>query len=80
MLTKLRNSSKVIGLKQSKRAIIDGLATACFIARDAEQRITEPMEALCREQGVEIVYVDTMRMLGEACGIEVGAAVAVLTR
>ncbi len=80
MLSKLRNSSKVIGLKQSKRAIIDGIACLCFLARDAEQRLTTPIETLCQEHGVEIVYVDTMRLLGDACGIEVGAAVAVLLK
>ena len=34
---------------------------------------------LCKANGVEIIYVDTMAQLGKACGIEVGAAsVAIL--
>ena len=80
MMSKLQGSRKVIGLKQSGKAIKEGLASVVFVAVDAERRVTEPIEALCRTYGTAIEYVDTMRMLGEACGIEVGAAVAVLLK
>ena len=80
MLSKLQSPNKVIGLKQSRKAIKEGLASTVFLARDAEERVTEPIIQLCREQGVEIVYADTMHALGEVCGIEVGAAVAVVLK
>ncbi len=77
MLSELKNGIKVIGLKQSQRAVADGRAKKAFVAKDAEKRVTENFLKLCTEQGVEIELVETMRELGEACEIEVSAAVAV---
>ena len=51
-----------------------------FLAQDADSRITEPIEALCAEKGVETVRECSMEALGRACGISVGAAVAALVR
>lgn len=47
-----------------------------FLAQDADPRVTEPIELLCREQGTETEAVATMAALGSACGIAVGSAVA----
>ena len=51
-----------------------------YIAEDADGRIREETENLCREHGVPVVSVDTMEHLGHACGIQVGAAVAALIK
>lgn len=75
MLTKFKTQNKVIGLKQSRKAVKSGLATLAIIARDAEPRVTQPFEALCREFAVPIEYTDTCEALGAACEIAVGAAV-----
>ncbi len=80
MLHELNTHAKVTGLKQSQRAVTENKARHAFVAKDAERRVTEAFRALCAEHGVEITEVETMRELGNACGIEVGAAVAVLLR
>lgn len=80
MLSKLKTEEKLVGVKQSKKAIKEGRAAVVFIAEDSETRVKEPVGALCRELGVEIFSVSTMRELGEACGIEIGAAVAVILK
>jgi len=49
-----------------------------YLARDAETHITAPLEASCREQGVECIYVEDMAQLGKACGIKVKASAAVI--
>ena len=59
---------------------MENKARHAFVAKDAEERVTADFCALCARHGVEITRVDTMRELGAACGIEVGAAVAVLLR
>ena len=51
-----------------------------FLAGDADPRVTEPVEALSAEQGVDVVKVPSMKELGSACGIAVGSAVAALLR
>ena len=80
MLEMLSKSRRVIGVKQTTRAIREGIALRVFVAEDAESCLTDPVCALCRESGVELTRVETMRELGQACGIEVGAATAALTR
>ncbi|GHU88007.1 50S ribosomal protein L7ae [Clostridia bacterium] len=67
---------RVVGLKQSRKAVKDGLAVKVFIARDAEPHVREPFEALCKEASVAVEYIDTCAELGKTCGIDIGAAFA----
>jgi len=80
MLTELTGSGKVVGVKQVKRALAAGSVRRVFLARDADPRLTESVEELCAEKGVETETAPSMRELGRACGISVGAAVAALLR
>lgn len=80
MLSELLNGSKAIGLKQSQRAVCDGLALGAWVALDAEDHVTRPFLALCEQHAVPVHTVATMQELGAACGIDVGAAVAVALR
>ncbi len=75
MLSQLSSAEKVVGVKQSKKVIRDGGAKMVFIAADAERRITEPIRELCAEHGVDVTEVPSMKELGTAVGIAVGAAV-----
>ena len=74
MLTELTAKDKVVGLKQTRRALAAGQATRVFLARDADPRITEPLEAICGLAGVPVEDGHTMAELGSACGIAVGTA------
>jgi large subunit ribosomal protein L7A len=65
-----------IGTKQATRMVELGKAAEVFVAKDADPRITMKMVNLCKKMGVQVTYVDSMKMLGKACGIEVGAAMA----
>ena len=80
MLSQLKTAAKVVGIKQSKKIIRDGDAEKVFIAQDAEQRIIGPITELCQASGVEIVEVSSMKELGAAAGIAVGAAVVTVTK
>ena len=75
MLSELHTAHKVIGVKQSKKAIRDGAAAQVFVALDAEKRVVGPIYELCSEHGMEVT---TMTELGDAVGIDVGAAVVVV--
>ena len=74
----LRSVHKVVGLKQTQRALTEGAAKKVLVARDADARVTSPIVSLCSERGVPVEYTDTMRELGNACGIDVGAAMLAL--
>lgn len=76
MLTRLAHRHTVVGSKQLKKALASGSATLVLLARNADPAITEPIEAMCRQKNVECVWVANMAELGQACGIEVGAAAA----
>ncbi|MBN6187458.1 50S ribosomal protein L7ae-like protein [Aneurinibacillus sp. BA2021] len=65
----------VIGAKQTMRAIESGLLAEVIIAKDADNRLTGKVISLCQDKGLPVHYVDSMRRLGKACGIDVGAAV-----
>ena len=80
MLEKLRATEKVIGVKQSRRAVRDGLAQMVFLACDADPAMTEPMAQQCAEQKIPVVDQFTMREMGQAAGIQVGAAVVALLK
>ena len=76
MLTELTSKPRVVGAKQVRRAVEMGRAVKVFVARDADPRVTEPITAMCGQRGVEVHTDATMKELGAACGIAVGAAVA----
>ena len=77
-LETLKSADRVIGLKQVRKAVESGRATRVFLADDADARVTEPIASLCDEQGVAVEHVATMKKLGQAASIDVGAAAAAL--
>ena len=78
MLAHLAQAAKVVGVKQSTKAIKEGRAVSVFVADDAEQRVIRPIADLCREKNVPLHEVPTMTELGDAAGIDVGAAVVTI--
>lgn len=69
---------KTIGTKQTLKSVQKGLAKAVFVAKDADNHVTDPLRRLCAEKGIEVITVETMAELGRACGIEVGSASAAI--
>jgi large subunit ribosomal protein L7A len=79
MLDKLKKApKKIIGTKQTLKAIDKDQACMVFIAQDAEEHVVSQLKEVCRDKGVETVTVSTMKELGDACGIQVGAASAAI--
>lgn len=77
MITGLDGS--ITGLKESTRAVKKGIAKMAYVAQDADSHVRLPFVRACEENGVPVTYVKTCKELGAACGIDVGAAVAVKT-
>ena len=76
----LIDAKKVVGLKQSKRALKEGTALKAYLAKDADGDIAGLFEEACAQSGVELLSAESMSALGDACGLDVGAAVAVLLK
>lgn len=76
MRNELEHATKVVGVKQVRRALADGRARRVYLAKDADPQFTQSLAELARDRGVEAIWAESMRGLGRACGIAVGAAVA----
>lgn len=72
-VTKLR-SRIIIGTKQTLRAMKSGEVSEVFIANDADKHMTEKVANLAEELGIPYQQVDSMKELGKASGVEVGAS------
>ena len=66
--------SKVIGIKQSMKAVEKDQVVSVYIAEDADSRMVLPLQQVCLARKIPVVNGNTMEELGEACGIDVGAA------
>lgn len=80
MLDDLKHCKKTVGVKQSTKAVENGVAANVFIAKDSEQKVVRGIIELCEKNNVPVTYVDTMKQLGKACGIDVEAAVACILK
>ena len=78
MITELASQEKVIGVKQSRRAIREGRAKRVFLAIDADPAITDPVADSCLDAGIPVETGHTMAQLGQACRITVGASVVAI--
>ena len=76
MPNRLETSLRVVGAKQTLKAVQAEQAAVVYLARDADEHVTGPVRKECLSRGIEIVEVETMAELGRSCSIEVGAAVA----
>jgi len=71
---------RVVGIKQTMRAVREGAAHIVHLATDAEERVTVPLRLECEAAGIETVCTQTMRELGDAFGIAIGAAAAAVLK
>ena len=76
MLTELKAGPRVVGAKQTRRALADGRAVRVFLAEDADPGVTDPIEVLCAEHGVPVERISATRELGlwHRCGSRRGGA------
>ena len=78
MLEELKTATKVVGIKQLRKALNAGGVQKVFIAEDADPLLTDPIAERCRQLNIPVISVPTMKQLGAACSICVGAAVAAI--
>lgn len=79
-LEAIKDSNFKVGVKQCIKALLDGNALLVFIAKDAEQHVVRRIIQLSSEKNIHVTYVPTMKELGKACNIDVGAATAVIIK
>jgi len=72
--------NKVVGVKQTVKAIKNGIVKIVYIAKDADNKLLQSVKVLVDENSLELVYINTMKELGKLCGIDVGAATAAILK
>lgn len=68
----------VVGFKQVLKAKNNGTCAKIFLAEDASSNILDVL--LQNSDGIEVVKVPTMRILGNECEIDVPASCAAIVR
>ncbi len=66
---------KVVGTKQTLKAIKEGKALKVVLAEDTEMSMKEKIENACHEAGIKLLTCESKAELGQSCGIERSAAV-----
>lgn len=74
---RLKSARKTtVGSKQTLKAIERGQAKLVFVARNADSYIVDPVIRASKLKDIKVLEVDSMKLLGQACGIDVGCASA----
>ena len=69
-----------IGYKQTLRALNDGNAEKLLIAADVDEKMKTALKKAADEHNIPVTEVESMRELGEICGIDVGSSCAVILK
>ncbi|MGP4072825.1 ribosomal L7Ae/L30e/S12e/Gadd45 family protein [Piscibacillus sp. B03] len=73
-------NSLIIGAKQVLKSMKNGDVLEVVIAENAERRITDKVLKAANDYNVPISFVKSMKKLGEAGGIDVGAAAVAIKK
>ncbi len=80
MISDAEKAKLHIGYKQTVRALNDSNAQKVFIAEDCDDHIKDGIVKISNEKNTPVVFVPTMKELGNICSIEVGASCAVILK
>lgn len=73
----LKNAAnRVVGTNQVLRAMKAGKLERAYVANDVDTFLYQQVVRTAEAAGIPVKRVDTMKELGEACGIQVATAAA----
>ncbi|SDN92195.1 50S ribosomal protein L7ae-like protein [Alkalicoccus daliensis] len=73
-------SEKVVGTKQTLKALESDQVRELIVAEDADQEVLTKVLTAAETTSVPVDYVDSMKKLGKACGIDVNAAIVAIKK
>jgi len=71
---------RVVGSKQVLRYAAEAVLKKVYIAKDADEALTERLRAACEAHGIAVDMTHTMQQIGSACHIDVGSACAAVKK
>ena len=75
-LERLKTADKVVGTRRLLKAIAAGEIAEAYLAMDADLYIARQVRAACQSANVRLYEVESMKLLGQACSVEVKTASA----
>ena len=69
-------ANRVVGTKQVLRALKAGTLRRVYVANDADTFLFQRVILAAEAARVPVTRVPTMKELGQACGVDIGAAAA----
>ena len=79
-LQALEGASRVVGTRQVLRGIQSGSLRAVYVANDADTFLYQRIVRAAEAAGIPVIRVQSMKELGQACGVSVSTAAAGLTK
>lgn len=79
-LEELRGAKRVVGFRETQRALERGKAKKVFVALDVDEHLRESIAALAQEKNVPLEYVPSAQELGRICGIDVRSSCAAIIK
>jgi large subunit ribosomal protein L7A len=80
-ITELYSPEKrVVGFKQVQRFARQSMIEKVYIAKDADEAVTEKIKHVCSKHGIPYDMMHTMHQIGNACRIDVGSSCAGVLR
>ncbi len=70
------STNRVVGTKQVLRALKAGTLRRVYVANDADTFLFQRVILAAEAARVPVTRVPTMKELGQACGVDIGAAAA----
>ncbi len=80
MLTDLKTKSKVVGTKETLKAIENNIVIKVYLANDIDRYLKNSIINVLNDNNIPIEYVESKFKLGRACGIDVAAASAAILK
>ena len=77
-MQRLLSPNKVVGIKQTRNAVIHDRAAVVYFAEDAAFGMLDEIMEICKDKKIEQVFVPSRRELAKLCKIDVPCAVAVV--
>jgi large subunit ribosomal protein L7A len=73
-------SERIVGSKQVIKFSGASVLAKVYIAKDADEQLTDKLRLACEKHGIEYDMSCTMNQIGNACNIEVGSACAAIIK
>ena len=75
-----KREMRVVGVRQSLRAVREGNAETVFVAMDADPRMRQQVEKEAEANSVPVRLVATMEELADLCRVDVPSAAAAIRK